>query len=48
MIGRHFGLEESMSEKIYPVQQPAKTRALIDKKKYRAWYEESVGNPDKF
>ena len=37
-----------MSEKVYPVQKPVKSRALIDKAKYEKWYEESVENPDKF
>jgi acetyl-CoA synthetase len=37
-----------MSQKIYPVQKPVKSHALIDKAKYEKWYEESVENPDKF
>jgi acetyl-CoA synthetase len=37
-----------MSEKIYPVLKPAKARALISRKKYEKWYEQSVSDPDAF
>lgn len=33
---------KSMSEKIYPVQKPVQSHALIDKAKYEKWHEESV------
>ncbi|PZO78301.1 MAG: acetate--CoA ligase [Mesorhizobium amorphae] len=33
---------------IHPVQDEWKKRALIDDATYRAWYEESIGNPQKF
>lgn len=37
-----------MSEKIYPVLKSARAKALIDKDKYEKWYQESIGNPEKF
>ncbi|MCR5944127.1 MULTISPECIES: acetate--CoA ligase [Hyphomicrobiales] len=37
-----------MSQKVYPVQQPVKDRALIDRTKYDQWYAASVSDPDAF
>lgn len=37
-----------MSQKVYPVQQPVKDRALIDRTKYDQWYAASVSVPDAF